>query len=169
MCNNKKNVKIYKGRPSIAIRERLRELCNLTKHPFYDPTSYEKVFSEFANELKIIPPLPAKSNRCNCFAYALGLDERVMPHAFDQVIKKDLVPTVTPKKGDIVVYYSNGYVPHAGRYESDSKVISKWGDGAVFLHDTFMCPDNYGNNVKFFRKVSKGVAEKFICKYSSSN
>ena len=163
-------MRIYKSNPSIKIRKKLDELCNLARHPFYDPLSYEKVFfPEFTNKLKIIYPLPAKSNRCNCFAYALGLDERVMPYAFDQVIKKDLIPTVTPKKGDIVVYYSNGYVPHAGCYESDSKVISKWGDGGIFLHDTFMCPNSYGNNVEFFRKVSKDMAEKFIRKYPVLN
>lgn len=165
-------MKIYnKNNPQIKIRERLDELCNRTKHPYYDHILYKKVFfPEFANELKTILPPPKKEGKYNCFAYALGLDQSVTPYTFNQVIKnKDIVSTVMPKKGDIVAYYNGKYIMHAGRYESDSKVISKWGDGPIFLHDTFMCPANYGDNVGFFGKVPKDVAKKFILKYPCPN
>lgn len=151
-------------------RKRLEELSDPKKFLFDDPVKYKEVyFPEFDSRLKVISAPPEKADQYNCFAYALRLNKWVRAYTFNKAIEnKNLIPTTIPKKGDIVVY-SDKNIRHAGRYISKNKVRSKWAGGAVFEHDTFMCPAHYGDKVDFYKAVSMKEAEEIFNKYPVLN
>lgn len=73
-----------------------------------------------------------------------------------EIIKKYFTSTVTPEKGDLVVYYSykssieNAHPLHYGIFILDNLIESKWGQGDVYQHPAFYIPDIYGNYLKFY-------------------
>lgn len=164
-------MKYYNNVPSSKIRKKLDSLCNGENYPFDHPIKYMQVFfPEFASCLEIVSPPPQRVSQYNCFAYALGLDLWVRTYTFYQaVLNRDLKETETPAEGDIVVYYENNLIKHAGKYESRSKVISKWAGGPIFKHETFMCPATYGDSVKYFKSVAKEDSKKILGKYPVLN
>jgi hypothetical protein len=117
--------------------------------------NYKQVFfPEFTSSLEIVSPPLQRVSQYNCFAYALGLDVWVRTHTFHQaVLNQDIKETEAPKSGDIVVYYEGNLIKHAVKYESQSKVISKWAGGPIFKHETFMCPATYGNGFMHSRRI----------------
>lgn len=73
-----------------------------------------------------------------------------------QVIKKYFTATMSPQKGDLVVYYETLEVRavHYGIYFSKSEdlIESKWGfyDG-VYRHPPFHVVNNYGDYIRYYR------------------
>lgn len=161
----------YQGDPPITTRKRLNNLCMAENYPFDDPRKYKEVFfPEFSEELRVISPPPEEADQYNCFAYALGLSELVKHYAFSQAItNQDLKEIDNPVEGDLVVYFDGIGIRHAGKYMSNTDVISKWARGPVFLHQVFMCPATYGNVIKYFGKISEEKAEWIFNNYPVLN
>lgn len=59
--------------------------------------------------------------------------------------------------------YFDGQIPtHAGLV-TDSRVTSKWGSSHIFQHGPLEVPSNYGNSIRFYRKISSREATiKFV-------
>ncbi len=157
--------------PLLKTRKRLEQLSNPKKRLFDDPIKYNSVyFPEFDNLLKVLAPPPLAVDQFNCYAYALRLSKWVHKYTLVQALeKKHLIPTASPKKGDIVIYFGESRINHAGRYISESKVKSKWAGGPTFEHDTFMCPTHYGNRVEYYNAITIDEAEKIFSRYPIPN
>ncbi len=82
----------------------------------------------------------------DCGSYALDKDEKTFPEGYTE--------TDGPEAGGIVVYMKGEQRLHFGKVVSDCRVRSKWGEWPVFEHDLTAVPYDYGNKVKFFRKVA---------------
>ncbi|MBN1896130.1 MAG: hypothetical protein JW789_00195 [Candidatus Aenigmarchaeota archaeon] len=104
--------------------------------PYYDETSeiLERLF----------PSDPAKQ----CVEYALGCRENI-PDAIDGIFAHD----GNPVHGDIVLYRDRkeNKFTHAGVYQANGMVASKFTIGPVFLHNIGDVPLCYGNEVYFSR------------------
>lgn len=155
----------------IDVRKRFEDLSNPKLRLFDDPDKYKAVyFPEFKDKLTVVSPPPDKDHQFNCFAYALGLSEWVPKYTFVKAIEnEDLINTITPQEGDVIVYSANGIVCHAGIYVSDSKVRSKWAGGPIFEHDTLDCPAHYGSDIKYYKAISTSKAQEVVGKYPVPN
>ena len=56
--------------------------------------------------------------------------------------------------GDYVIYFSDDKPQHAGRF-CGGKIISKWGKYHVWRHGLLEVPTRYGEEVRYFKKISK--------------
>jgi hypothetical protein len=66
--------------------------------------------------------------------------------------------------GDIVLYFSEGKVCHAGKLHG-GRIISKWGAGLLLDHELFEVPSLYGDDVMTFKQVQIEEAEGLFQKY----
>jgi len=120
-------------------------------------------------------------DRFTCFMHAFGLAEstvvaqiasaldRVYPNsefvAFLADRSLERVSTEEAREGDIVLYWDDEIIAHAGRVRS-GRVLSKWGAGHLWEHDVFEIPMQYGNRVTFYHPIDKPVAEKIFVEYA---
>jgi hypothetical protein len=51
---------------------------------------------------------------------------------------------------DLIFYFERGVFRHVGRLVAPTRVLSKWGKGLLYEHDTWEVPENYGNEVRYF-------------------
>lgn len=76
-------------------------------------------------------------------------------------IPKGYYEVENPLEEDLAIYFEGvtegnlfiGELEHVGRFYSNGKVISKWGCGDVYLHSPELVPWEYGETLKFFRKI----------------
>lgn len=81
----------------------------------------------------------------NCYDYAQGC--RGLTHLPNTHFQGQGYP------GDIIVYFlSNGRNAHAGKFLGNGRVISQWGEGAVFEHEILQIPDIYGRSYDFIKE-----------------
>ncbi|MDO8517101.1 MAG: hypothetical protein Q7S33_03155 [Nanoarchaeota archaeon] len=100
-------------------------------------------------------PKPDYKLPYDCIVYAFGGMDKV-PFDFvtgEKDIPKGYLPIKDPKKGDLVVYYDEGYLMHCAIYDRNGNVKSKWDLGNIYKHPIESVPKNYGEEVRFFRKV----------------
>ncbi|OGM18876.1 hypothetical protein A2686_05060 [Candidatus Woesebacteria bacterium RIFCSPHIGHO2_01_FULL_38_10] len=169
-----KPILIYEGKPSWQIRERLSLLCSdRDEYPTDDSEKFRDVFfPEFSNILEVIEPPPGSFIQYNCYAHVLGLKGVIFKEVVVAVIEEfKQEPTDSPKTGDIVIYRNTQMgnklyttIEHAGILSESKKVISKWGEGALFKHDIFYVPLSYGNVVEFYKPDIKELASEIIKK-----
>jgi len=69
------------------------------------------------------------------------------------------------RDGDVVVYSDGGRIVHAGKLKA-GRVVSKWGTGYLWEHAVAEVPGSYGEEVRFYRAVSKAVAEEAFVAYA---
>jgi hypothetical protein len=110
-------------------------------------------------------PWSAEITEANCYIYALGLtpdaiaEWRYLEIQPDTAFVCSILSMLLVEKffedatdGDLVIYFDNKGKPrHAGRYR-DTKVISKWGNGATHIWklDLWEAPSDYGNTARVF-------------------
>jgi hypothetical protein len=112
-----------------------------------------------------------------CFAFALELDNwdgffaltsrrLIISAALDipfvelMLTKVAERPAGDVRDDDLVVYYSDDEIRHAG-VVCGSLVRSKWGDTEFWHHATFEVPAEYGSTVRYFQRpfpVLRGTA-----------
>ena len=69
-----------------------------------------------------------------------------------------------PRDGDVVLYRYKGdlsessWVKHFGIYYN-GRVVSKFNDGHIFMHDLVTVPNSYGEGVIFMRKTERVALE----------
>ncbi len=81
-------------------------------------------------------------------------DSELLWRIIDQIAlaKFGYVPTQNPKSGDLVFYYgSDNKLRHVAVYRGEGRVESKMGskNPRVYLHDLFLIPEIYGEQVVF--------------------
>jgi hypothetical protein len=53
--------------------------------------------------------------------------------------------------GDLVMYFDQDRWTHVGRLITPDRAVSKWGVGLLYEHDLSEVPEQYGDEVQFFR------------------
>jgi len=133
------------------------------------PHSIELAPAGFAPALSI--------DRYNCFEFALGLAGRrevmlissfVPSTCCNATFVEYLIPSPltavgkSPSDGDLVLYRDSQQFTHAGLIHHN-RVLSKWGEGYLWLHDLLEVPASYGDSVSFFASPNPDeILTKFI-------
>ena len=75
--------------------------------------------------------------------------------------------TMTPKQGDIVIYFDEHDFPtHAGIVlNSAGRILSKWSRIGIFEHELWQVPAFYGTNVLYFNPLELSTLEKHFFGY----
>lgn len=71
-------------------------------------------------------------------------------------------------EGDIIIYFNAGRVTHAGKVSGEGRVLSKWGVGLLLDHCIFETPEQYGNDIRYFKSVDNDDAYDKFTKYAQS-
>ena len=137
---------------------------------------------------KVIFPLAqyATVENVNCFAYAFNLIDPVI--ALHKLFNKEatvdsefislcindnlLTEIHNPEIDCIVVYYKDNELTHAGIVTEITndllpktiKIKSKWGAWPIFHHTLYEVPENYGIDIKFYKKLNEEDLEKMETK-----
>ena len=158
---------------ALGLRRALDELtCQPTaSHP--ELLSALKVKIE--NSIEIIPSQFILS-RYTCLMYALGFEEQSAYVAIASSGSHDVyagtdfahwllhrrhlleVEEATALLGDIVIYFDGFDFKHIGLWQGGDRVRSKWGVGQLYAHQLNEVPSSYGDNVRFFRRISVETA-----------
>lgn len=69
--------------------------------------------------------------------------------------------------GDLVLYSRSQEITHAGTVRA-ARVVSKWGVGWLWEHKVFEVPAQYGDKVRFYRRVEQREAEQLFVSYVRS-
>lgn len=74
------------------------------------------------------------------------------PDFFEWLVANHHLEEVTsPQDGDLAMYFCEGRWMHIGCLSGDSRIISKWGLGLLYDHELAEVPEQYGEEVRFFR------------------
>jgi hypothetical protein len=110
-------------------------------------------------------------DKYNCFEFALDLvgSQKIVDLAlYEILVDSEFVKTLIHqgalveidlkqvRESDIVIYFYDGPT-HAGK-TSSGQIISKWGEGHLWGHDTYEVPASYGNETKYFSKITQETA-----------
>lgn len=120
----------------------------------------------------------------SCMTYALGLDTqeayRRVALAFEPPVfaGKDFADWLaelideqdTPSMGALVCYFEGDTWRHVGTIDDidGPRVVSKWGEMAVFEHGLDEVPTGYGDKVRFFEKPHPKRALDLFLNYARS-
>lgn len=73
------------------------------------------------------------------------------------------------QNGDLIVYFREGRFKHIGLWQPNGRVLSKWGIGNLYDHELFEIPESYGNDVKFYRRLSYEDAYDLLTQFAEEN
>ena len=164
--------------------EMLREeLDRLTDDP--DPMCHPELLTELSkhhpNKIRIIE-IADRSQPYTCFMHVFGLRNEPEYNKIAMsgsgkiyansafvlfLIQEGYIQEITSgttSTEDIVIYFASGVPQHAGIAKRDGQIESKWGLGHLYEHGILEVPSKYGNEVKFYSPISKGLALKHFLK-----
>jgi hypothetical protein len=70
--------------------------------------------------------------------------------------------------GDLIMYFQDRQFKHVGRMQSASRVISKWGTGLLYEHDTWEVPADYGETIRYYQGPDKDESLELFLSYAKS-
>ena len=118
---------------------------------------------ETPHSIQLAPHPPCRPIAAyTCFEFALGLAgsrevqliSEYLPSTFcngefaQYLTDSVLAPVASPSTGDLVLYRDQQQIKHAGLVAAN-RVISKWGDGHLWLHGLLEVPAQYGDVTSF--------------------
>lgn len=150
-----------------------------------DPSEHYRNLAQMDGIEIVSMPTILKDTRTSCVGY---LFKHLMQEKWDEDLSKELFGNTRnflfnkeydlvkePTNEDVIAY---GYGEKSPEFELmeyevtkqaehfgiwiDGKVISKWGPGPVFKHETNIIPTHYGDIVSFYRRKTpvKGLNER---------
>ena len=151
---------------------------------WWQPERFEKYTKHLLPpELEILENPPPETENYNCFIFALRLHDNkeiiteTKGFIYDSFIKKlieigELTKTTNPQTGDYVVYQDKTNYPdnltHIGIIDKD-KIVSKWAWGPLIKHGVWDVPQEYGDDVFYFKAISSEKAEELYKTYKQFN
>ena len=142
------------------------------------PSAIEKLRSEFPHTIQLVertnPTLPR-----NCYEWALDLSsvlthwvgELDLPELFaGPQFASTLIPQLNAisesdvRNDDLVLYFDEPIPTHAG-LATESRVISKWGEGHIYKHGFMEVPASYGDTIRFYQRVPSDLATMRFIEY----
>lgn len=141
-------------------RKNLDILCGMLG--FCNRALFDSVKEFIPRSLKFVELPDSQDNQCNCHGYTFDKNSWFeVKNVHDAIRAGKLIKSNSPQEKNLILYYigesSNPIIKHSGVYLGGGKVRSKWANGPVFIHDVFNVPYSYGNDVKFFVKVSDDI------------
>ena len=142
------------------------------------PSAIDNLKSEFPHTIQLIERTNPTRPR-NCYEWALDLSsvltqwvgELRLPELFAGL---QFVSTLIPymkeisesdvRNDDLVLYFDDQIPTHAG-LATESRVISKWGEGHIYKHGFLEVPSSYGNEISFYRNIPSSVATMRYVEY----
>ena len=149
------------------LRMALNEITKDGTSPTLHPEAIANLASHLPHSIVLAPPrlMPANcSAPFNCFEFALGLagrtEVRLISHYLSStrcngefvahLVTSVLAPIATPRNCDLVLYKDGIEFTHAGVVHG-GRVLSKWGTGQLWIHETLEVPAKYGDSISHFR------------------
>jgi hypothetical protein len=163
------------------------KLTALTKE--LDVTKHPGLLAEISQETEFavrIAESEVPLNRYTCFVFAFDFVEHpdyvsiasrggeevyAGPEFAMWLLGKDHLDELRPqdaRKGDLIFYFNNEKLVHAGRLVRPGTVISKWGTGHLYEHAVLAVPDSYGDTARYFRSLDKELALDYFVEYAKS-
>lgn len=167
---------MWNNSTNTELRKNLREITENTENHGVNVARQLKLIKDlsvyFPHAIELIEEAKMgddNSWRYNCFMYAFDLRNKFID--FKYTIR-DIFPNSKftryllinnflleinlqdTKNGDYILYFEGTQIKHAGKV-NDCKIISKWGSGHRWSHALFEVPSDYGDETKFFRKISE--------------
>lgn len=164
-----------------------KELLQITEEPNISKhASILKDLSEkYINTIEILESdIPID---CRCLSYALGLAQKseyvkiqrssqeyigedlyagkeflewlMSYHILEEISKSEI------QVGDIILYFKANEWQHAGNVMRSNRVISKWGEGLLYEHDPIETPNNYGSELRYYKKIEPDYSCKMFAKF----
>lgn len=167
------------------LRERLKQITE-TEDISTHSILLEELSSEIHNTIQILES-EYPIDRYTCFIYVLNFTEdpeyiniasfgigRVFAGTafMNYLVDKNYLKEVTEgdaKEGDIVVYYNDNEIKHAGIFKSKNRVISKWGIGNLYEHSNYEVPSQYGDTIRYYKKLDKETALNYFVEFAKLN
>ncbi len=156
-------------RKNVVIREKLQlitEVQDASKHP----ALLADLTGECPNSIRITES-PHPIDRYTCLMHVLEFTEKPEYVAIARYGLRRIfagtdfahwlverghlveVSQTEAQEGDLVLYFKDGQFKHAGLWQSDDRVLSKWGVGHLYDHEIFEIPMSYGTEVKFYNRL----------------
>lgn len=168
------------------LRNRLEEMTHVEDVSTH-PTLLAALSRECPNSVRIVDS-PHPIRRYTCLMHALDFTEKpeyvaIASRGFavvyagprfahwllDRSLLEEL-PGAEAREGDLVFYFNGeGRFKHAGVRTGSGRVVSKWGTGHLYEHDTFEVPESYGETVRYFRKPSYEDALEHFVSFAKEN
>ncbi len=165
-----------------VLRQKLQELTENTTVEEH-PRLLNEVSSEIAHSIRILDS-EFSTDSYTCFPYAFDLVDDpdyieisklgsgrvyansefvayLLEHGSLTEICSDDVNT-----NDIVLYFVRSQPVHSGKALTNKRVISKWGIGYLYEHDLLDAPESYGDEIQFYKGVSKETATWLFLDYA---
>ncbi len=124
----------------------------------YDPAFAHESMEDFNNFLYVFPVA------CKAF-----INYEFVQYLLDHKLKE--IGPSEAKTGTVIIYFGQGRIVHAGKIDR-GRVVSKWHFGCLWNHRIFEVPEQYGDNVRFFRPISQlavaATVTEFILSYFAS-
>ena len=167
------------------LRERLKQITEIEVVSTHS-ILLEELSSEIQNTIQILES-QYPINRYTCFVYIFdftvdpeyvgiassGIGRVIAGTAFmNYLIDENYLEEITEEDvnvDDIVVYFNDVEIKHAGKYKSKNRVISKWGIGNLYEHYIFEAPIQYGDIVRYYEKLSKESALDYFVEFAKLN
>ena len=166
--------------PSIAALRRVLECITDNVTPVPDqPAVVAKMKPAFPHSISpaptdLSPAIPVGAY--NCFEFAFGVAGNRKVHLISRALHSTccdgifvaylaesiLIPVESAANGDLVLYHDGRNYVHAGRVLGDF-VLSKWGNGLLWVHGTYEVPESYGNSALYYKATKPDmVLTKFV-------
>lgn len=163
------------------LRKRLKQIIasNVSDHP----SLLEDLSREIENTIKILDS-EHPIDRYTCFVYVFDFVEdpayvRIATYGSGRVfagpefvkflLNNNYLSEIRPTEvgdNDIVIYFNGAEIKHAGKISVNGRVISKWGIGHLFEHSIFEVPEQYGNDIRYYKQLAKETALDYFFKYA---
>lgn len=147
---------------------------------------FKKLKSEIEISIQVIDS-EHPIDRYQCIIYVFGFVEdreylKIARHGLGNVFAgKDFVKFLLDRnyldeinkseadENDIVLYFNNDGIEHAGKVETNKRVISKWGNGHLIEHEVFEVPEKYGDFVRYYKYLDKETALGYFVGFAKHN
>lgn len=80
-----------------------------------------------------------------------------------------LIESNDNQKGNLIVYFEKDAIKHIGKIVNRDLVISKWGTGHLYQHNTFEVPESYGREVKYFLPLKREEVLNYFVEFAKLN
>jgi hypothetical protein len=90
---------------------------------------------------------------------------------FEWLIDNQLLNEIAAQKGvdgDLVMYLDQDRWSHIGRLAGRERALSKWGVGLLYEHDLCEVPEQYGDEVRFFRNPGCEASIDLFIRYAKA-
>ncbi len=173
---------------NLKLRERLREITENEKNHGNNIGIQLNLIKDLSNEIphsiKLVEEAIVGDDNSwgyNCFIYAFDLRNKT---AETKYITQDIFPNPkftrhlvdnflteislnNAENDNYIVYFENSHPKHAGKV-NNYKIVSKWGTAHRWSHALFEVPSDYGDEIKFFKKMSENDIYEIFKKWAES-